>query len=156
MSFGLRPCRSDALEVGEVHQRHGRRCGAVPLVLGDEHDRPVWTTEGAEIDLTAELVPGVPAVERNARQHATQRDIRFRTPLAKTRARFQSSRIPLSRAPAANTSSDCRAIDALGAVVQGLAGRLGEAEQHLQDGLSQLRMAFVQLKAGQQEQPPAG
>jgi hypothetical protein len=40
------------------------------------------------------------------------------------------------------------AIDALGALVEGLAGRLGEPEQQLQDGLSQLRMAFVQIKAG--------
>jgi len=38
------------------------------------------------------------------------------------------------------------AIDALGAIVTGLAGRLGEAEHHLQDGLAQLRLAFVQLK----------
>jgi hypothetical protein len=40
------------------------------------------------------------------------------------------------------------AIDALGLMVEGLAGRLGEPEQQLQDGLSQLRMAFVQIKAG--------
>jgi hypothetical protein len=46
------------------------------------------------------------------------------------------------------------AIDALGALVTGLQGRLGEAEHHLQDGLAQLRMAFVQLKAAQQGNPP--
>ncbi len=38
------------------------------------------------------------------------------------------------------------AIDAMGAVVEGLAGRLGEAERTLTDALSQLRMAFVQVK----------
>ena len=40
------------------------------------------------------------------------------------------------------------AIDALGALVSGLAGRLGEAEPHLQDGLTQLRLAYVQVKGG--------
>jgi|SRR5690242_8250366 len=48
------------------------------------------------------------------------------------------------------------AIDALGAIVTALQGRLGEAEHHLQDGLAQLRLAFVQLKGAQSpEQPPA-
>jgi hypothetical protein len=37
------------------------------------------------------------------------------------------------------------AIDALGALVEGLTGRLGEAERTLSDGLAQLRMAFVQI-----------
>ncbi|MGH9178446.1 MAG: hypothetical protein ACRD0N_07820, partial [Acidimicrobiales bacterium] len=39
------------------------------------------------------------------------------------------------------------AIDALGAVTEGLAGRLGPEEAHLKEGLTQLRLAFVQLKA---------
>jgi hypothetical protein len=39
------------------------------------------------------------------------------------------------------------AIDALGAIIEGLAGRLGDEEQQLRDGLSQLRIAFVQIKA---------
>src|ERR1700759_3270445 len=38
------------------------------------------------------------------------------------------------------------AIDALGALVEGMAGRLGEAEAQLADGLAQLRMAFVQIR----------
>ncbi|MCE2512891.1 MAG: hypothetical protein J4F50_10145 [Acidimicrobiia bacterium] len=38
------------------------------------------------------------------------------------------------------------AIDALGALLEGMQGRLGEAESTLRDGLSQIRMAFVQLK----------
>ncbi|MCY3650361.1 MAG: hypothetical protein F4Y99_06895 [Acidimicrobiaceae bacterium] len=38
------------------------------------------------------------------------------------------------------------AIDALGALLDGMKGRLGEAESTLQDALSQIRMAFVQLK----------
>ena len=38
------------------------------------------------------------------------------------------------------------AIDAFAALVEGLAGRLGEPEQQLKDGLAQLRMAFVQIR----------
>jgi hypothetical protein len=38
------------------------------------------------------------------------------------------------------------AIDAFAALVEGLEGRLGEAEQQLRDGLAQLRMAFVQIR----------
>ena len=38
------------------------------------------------------------------------------------------------------------AIDALGALLDGMQGRLGEGEATLRDGLSQIRMAFVQLK----------
>ena len=39
------------------------------------------------------------------------------------------------------------AIDALGAVVDRLEGRLGEEESTLRDALAQLRVAFVQVKA---------
>jgi hypothetical protein len=38
------------------------------------------------------------------------------------------------------------AIDALGALVEGLAGRLGDEEQQLRDGLAQLRIAYVQIR----------
>jgi hypothetical protein len=39
------------------------------------------------------------------------------------------------------------AIDALGAVVEGLVGRLGEDEPTLREALAQLRLAFVQVSA---------
>lgn len=39
------------------------------------------------------------------------------------------------------------AIDALAALVEGLEGRLGEAEPQLADGLTQLRNAFVEITA---------
>jgi hypothetical protein len=39
------------------------------------------------------------------------------------------------------------AIDALGAVVDGVAGRLGAEEETLKEGLTQLRLAYVQMKA---------
>ncbi len=38
------------------------------------------------------------------------------------------------------------AIDALGCLVAGLEGRLGDAEPTLRDGLSQLRLAYVQIE----------
>jgi hypothetical protein len=38
------------------------------------------------------------------------------------------------------------AIDGLAAIVEGLEGRLGDAEPTLKEALDQLRMAFVQLK----------
>jgi hypothetical protein len=41
------------------------------------------------------------------------------------------------------------AIDALGVLVEGMAGRLGEHETQLQDGLAQMRMAFVQIRSAQ-------
>ena len=40
------------------------------------------------------------------------------------------------------------AIDAMGALVEGLGGRLGDAEATLIQALSQIRLAFVQVKAG--------
>jgi hypothetical protein len=45
------------------------------------------------------------------------------------------------------------AIDALGAVVEGLAGRLGEEEAQLGEGLAQLRLAFVQIRAAADPPP---
>ena len=39
------------------------------------------------------------------------------------------------------------AIDAMGAVVDGMPGRLGQHEQTLRDALGQIRIAFVQVKA---------
>jgi hypothetical protein len=39
------------------------------------------------------------------------------------------------------------AIDAMGAIVEGLEGRLGENERVLRDALAQVRLAFVQLQA---------
>jgi Domain of unknown function (DUF1844) len=49
------------------------------------------------------------------------------------------------------------AIDALGALVEGLAGRLGEYERQLIEGLANLRLAYVQIRgAAQGETPPAG
>src|SRR3954468_15139667 len=48
------------------------------------------------------------------------------------------------------------AIDGFAALVEGLQGRLGDAEQQLQDGLAQLRMAFVQIRGAGAGGPPSG
>ena len=45
-----------------------------------------------------------------------------------------------------NFSEATVAIDALGALLDGMQGRLGEPEATLREGLSQIQMAFVQLK----------
>lgn len=47
------------------------------------------------------------------------------------------------------------AIDAMGAVLDALAGRLGEDEATLRSALDQIRLAYVQLQS-QADQPPAG
>jgi len=41
------------------------------------------------------------------------------------------------------------AIDGLGCIVEGLGERLGEQHTTLKDGLAQLRLAYVQIHAGQ-------
>lgn len=60
---------------------------------------------------------------------------------------FELAALHLSRQPP--QLDDARlAVDAFGALVEGLAGRLGEAEGQLVDALSQLRMAYVQIHTG--------
>jgi hypothetical protein len=59
---------------------------------------------------------------------------------------FELAALHLSQQPP-NLSEAQVAIDAMAAMVEGLAGRLGENEPTLMDALAQLRMAYVQLKA---------
>lgn len=57
---------------------------------------------------------------------------------------FELAAIHLSQSPPG--LRDARlAIDAMAAVVEGLKGRLGEAERPLTDALAQIRLAFVQI-----------
>ncbi|MDP9454165.1 MAG: DUF1844 domain-containing protein [Actinomycetota bacterium] len=65
---------------------------------------------------------------------------------------FQLAAIHLNRQPP-NLAEGRVAIDAMGALVEGMAGRLGDEEQALRDGLSQLRMAFVQLSRAEGTEP---
>ncbi len=57
---------------------------------------------------------------------------------------YELAAIHLSTDPPSFTEAQL-AIDAMGAIVEGLAGRLGENEVTLKDALGQLRLAYVQL-----------
>ncbi|MGO9030005.1 MAG: DUF1844 domain-containing protein [Acidimicrobiales bacterium] len=57
---------------------------------------------------------------------------------------FELSAVYLSQVPPLLPQARL-AIDALAALVTGLEGRLGESEEQLKDGLSQLRLAYVQI-----------
>jgi hypothetical protein len=57
---------------------------------------------------------------------------------------FELAAIHLSEQPP-NLGEAALAVDALGALVEGLGGRLGEAEDSLKEALSQIRLAFVQI-----------
>lgn len=60
---------------------------------------------------------------------------------------FELAALHLSQQPP-NLDEAALAIDAMAALVESLAGRLGEHEATLRDALAQLRMAFVQIRAG--------
>ena len=67
---------------------------------------------------------------------------------------FQLAALHLNQQPA-NLVDSQLAIDALGAIVEGLGDRLGKDEEPLRDALAQIRLAFVQIKsAGGAEPPP--
>lgn len=57
---------------------------------------------------------------------------------------FELAALHLSRQPPQLTEART-AIDGFAALVEGMAGRLGDAEPQLIDGLAQLRMAFVEI-----------
>ena len=59
---------------------------------------------------------------------------------------FELAALHLSLQPP-NLEEARTAIDALGALVEGMTGRLGDNEPELVQGLAQLRLAFVQIRA---------
>jgi hypothetical protein len=61
---------------------------------------------------------------------------------------FELAAVYLSQAPPMLPKARL-AIDAMTAVVEGLEGRLGESEPQLLEGLSQLRLAYVQIDGAQ-------
>jgi Domain of unknown function (DUF1844) len=63
---------------------------------------------------------------------------------------FQLAALHLNQRPP-NLDEGRLAVDAMGALVEGLAGRLGEEEVSLKEALAQLRLAFVQLQGGEPE-----
>jgi hypothetical protein len=68
---------------------------------------------------------------------------------------FELAALHLSIQPP-NLAEARTAIDACGFLVEGMVGRLGDNEAELVEGLAQLRMAFVQIRAAADAQPPAG
>jgi hypothetical protein len=66
---------------------------------------------------------------------------------------FQLAGIHLNQQPPKLDEAQL-AIDAMAAVVENLAGRLGPDEPTLRDALAQLRLAFVQVRAGAEGTPP--
>ena len=58
---------------------------------------------------------------------------------------FQLAALHLNQRPP-NLEQGRFAVDAMAALVEGMAGRLGEEEETLRQALSQARMAYVQLK----------
>jgi hypothetical protein len=65
---------------------------------------------------------------------------------------FQLAALHLNQQPP-NFVDAQLAIDALGAIVEGLGDRLGQDEGPLQDALAQIRLAFVQIKASGGQAP---
>ncbi len=67
---------------------------------------------------------------------------------------FELAAIHLSQDPPGREQARL-AVDAMGALVEGLAGRLGEAEPSLRDALAQIRLAYVQIgaQAGESSEP---
>jgi hypothetical protein len=70
---------------------------------------------------------------------------------------FQLAALHLNQQPP-NFVDAQLAIDALGAIVEGLGDRLGPDDEPLKDALAQIRLAFVQIKAagGVPPQPEEG
>jgi hypothetical protein len=66
---------------------------------------------------------------------------------------FQLAALHLNQQPP-NFVDAQLAIDALGAIVEGLGDRLGPDEEPLKDALAQIRLAFVQIKAAGGTPPP--
>ena len=119
----------------------------------------IWTPDGEKpVNATpneAEQPPLSPEQEEQAREMAKE--------LADTRVRLMETEVSTVLAnhcfgiyelAAIHLTADQPkldetklAIDALATMVEGLAGKLGEAEPTLKDGLHQLRMGFVQRSA---------
>jgi hypothetical protein len=117
----------------------------------------LWTPGGerpvrpeAEPESTAPQDSREPTEEELNEQLARMQEQLAQTPVEVVIANhafglFELAALHLSRQPP-NLDQARVAIDALGALVEGMVGQLGEHEEQLRDGLSQLRMAFVQIK----------
>ena len=122
-----------------------------PKREGDDDDPPT-NDPGHDTDVT-QTSPEAPLTEEQA---AAQAEVEaMRAQLAHTPAEvvvanhcyglFELAAIYLSQNPPQLFQARL-AIDGLGALLDGLRGRLGEAEPALLESLSQLRLAFVRLE----------
>lgn len=64
---------------------------------------------------------------------------------------FQLAALHLNQRPP-NLDEGRLAVDAMGALVESVSGRLGEQEAPLKEALAQLRLAFVSLARGDEEE----
>ena len=65
---------------------------------------------------------------------------------------FELAALHLGRRPP-NFEQAQLAIDAMGTLVEGLGDRLGDHARQLQEGLTQLRLAFVQVRSAAEDAP---
>ena len=159
------PARSAAIRPGAPRRWPGgdRRCTQprprFPILVcavGYTHEQSLDTWRGAPVDRRPRAAP--PAARRDAVRRADEppRLDALRDQLAKTPAAvvvtnhclglWELAALHLSLQPP-QLDEAAVAIDALGAVVERLEGRLGEDEATLREALAQLRLAFVQIKA---------
>ncbi|MGI8792819.1 MAG: DUF1844 domain-containing protein [Acidimicrobiales bacterium] len=115
----------------------------------------IWTPDGDhQPTTTAQAGPdaaGEPSQEELEAQVRAMQDQLRQTPAHVVVANhafglFELAAIHLGSQPPQVAEAQL-AIDALAALVEGLAGRLGEFETQLHDGLAQLRLAYVQIRA---------
>ena len=113
----------------------------------------LWTPEGEHpVDREPETVGSAGAMEEPTdAELAALRDQLARTPASVVVTNhclglWELAALHLSLHPP-QLDQAAVAIDALGAIVERLEGRLGDEEATLRDGLAQLRLAFVQVKS---------
>ena len=116
--------------------------------------------DGAEFDLDSLSPEDRVQAEEYIRQMAEARERLQQTPAAVVVANhamglYELAALHLTSQPP-NLAEAAVAIDALGALTDGMKGRLGEAEATLREGLSQIQMAFVQLKNRPQDTGDSG
>jgi hypothetical protein len=128
----------------------------------------LWTPEGEQPVGRGDGSPTDGAEDRElteeeyAQQMAALQEQLAKTPAAAVVANhcyglFELAALHLSLQPPQLGEAQI-AIDALAAVIEALSGRLGEQESQLKEGLAQLRLAFVQIRAanlGKAEPPPS-
>lgn len=109
--------------------------------VGDEGGRSAGPSAGAQDEAPDELEAELAEVQRQL----------LETPASVIIANhaiglFQLAALHLNQQPP-NFVDAQLAIDALGAIVEGLGDRLGPDEDALRDALAQIRLAFVQIKS---------